>query len=205
MSSAQSAVLVYSGSFPLSPILHRARFGKGNRLRPFSLRYIILLFITPCLLHRPCSLSAQESSADRIFFHAKIFTADPQNPYAEAVAIRGDKIIAVGNLSEVAKSASANAERIDLEGKTLFPGFIDSHSHSIDGGLGLIAADASEKVTVLKQLPLFAADAKKSGKGMRGDILEILGLPLEFWSHPDLLNTDFSTGAYANQSVLLRG
>src|ERR1022692_4854908 len=40
---------------------------------------------------------------------------------------------------------------------------------------------------------------------MRGDILEILGLPLEFWSHPDVLNAAFSTGAYQNQSVLLRG
>ena len=151
------------------------------------------------------SLQAQENSADRILFHAKIFTADSQNPYAEALAIRGDKILAVGNLPEVAKSASANAERIDLEGKTLFPGFIDSHSHSIDGGLGLIAADASEKVTTLDELPPFAATAKQSGKGMRGDILEILGLPLEFWSHPDVLNADFSSGAYAHQSVLLRG
>ena len=39
---------------------------------------------------------------DRIFFHAKIFTADPQSPYAEAVAIRGDKILAIGNLPDVA-------------------------------------------------------------------------------------------------------
>jgi predicted amidohydrolase YtcJ len=168
--------------------------------KPYSIFLFVLAF---CLTSFP--LWSRENSADRIFFHAKVFTADPQNPYAEAVAIRGDKIIAVGNLSEVTKSVSANAERIDLDGKTLFPGFIDSHSHSIDGGLGLIGADASEKVTALKQLPPFAADAKKSGKGMRGDILEILGLPLEFWSHPDILNTDFSTGAYANQSVLLRG
>jgi predicted amidohydrolase YtcJ len=150
-------------------------------------------------------LQAQENSADRILFDAKVFTADPQNPYAEAVAIRGDKILAVGSLSDVTKSASPNAERIDLAGKTLFPGFIDSHSHSIDGGLGLIAADASEKITSLDQLPPFVAAAQKSGKGMRGDILEILGLPLAFWSHLDVLNADFSSGAYAHQSVLLRG
>jgi predicted amidohydrolase YtcJ len=164
---------------------------------------LVLLFVTPFfLLH---SLRAQETSGEKIFFHAKVFTGDPQNPYADAVAIRADKIIAVGNLPEVAKSVSPNAERTDLEGKTLFPGFIDSHSHSIDGGLSLIAADASEKVTSLTELPSFAEDAKKSGKGMRGDILEILGLPLEFWSHPDVLNADFSTGAYEKQSVLLRG
>ena len=151
------------------------------------------------------SLFAQQSSGDRIFFNAKIFTADPQNLYADALAIRGDKILAVGTLPEVANAAEANTERIDLQGKTLFPGFIDSHSHSIDGGLNLISADATDKVESLAQLPAFAADAKKTAKGMRGDILEILGLPLEFWSHPDALNADFSTGRYANQPVLLRG
>jgi predicted amidohydrolase YtcJ len=151
------------------------------------------------------SLWAQGSAAERIFFHAKVFTGDPENPYAEAVAIRGDKIIAVGNLAEVVKSASANAERVDLAGKSLFPGFIDSHSHSIDGGLGLIGADASEKVRTLKELSPFVEGAKRSGKGMRGDILEIHGMPLEFWSHTDVLNAQFSAGAYEKQSVLLRG
>src|SRR6204780_5358156 len=140
------------------------------------------------------SLRAQGTSGERIFFHAKVFTGDPENPYAEALAIRGDKIIAVGNLTEVLKSMSASAERVDLQGKTLFPGFIDSHSHSIDGGLGLIGADASDKVFSLPQLPPFVENAKKTHRGMRGDILEIQGLPLEFWSHPDILNADFSAG-----------
>ncbi|HXN25548.1 MAG TPA: amidohydrolase [Candidatus Acidoferrales bacterium] len=165
-----------------------------------------LLFVpTVFLAQTNSSLWTQESSGERIFFHAKVFTGDTQNPYAEAVAIRGDKIIAVGNLPEVAKSISENAERIDLEGKSLFPGFIDSHSHSIDGGLALISADASEKVQSLNDLPPFVEDAKKMGVGMRGDIVEILGMPLEFWSHLDVLNADFSTGVYEKQSVLLRG
>jgi predicted amidohydrolase YtcJ len=179
---------------------------KGDRLKQLLRRNLTLLLVTSFfLLLATSSLRAQESPTERIFFHAKVFTGDPLNPYAEAVAIRGDKIVAVGNFSEVAKSISVNAERVDLAGKTLFPGFIDSHSHSIDGGLGLIAADASEKVLSLDQLPPFAESAKQSGKGMRGDILEILGLPLEFWSHPDVLNADFNSGAYARQAVLLRG
>lgn len=148
---------------------------------------------------------SQGSANERILFNAQVFTADALHPYAEAVAIRGDKIVAVGNLSEVEKSVSASAERVDLAGRTLFPGFIDSHSHSIDGGLGLIAADATDKVTTLEQLPAFVDEARKSGRGMRGDIVEVQGLPLAFWSHPDVLNRDFSTGAYENQPVLLRG
>jgi predicted amidohydrolase YtcJ len=121
-------------------------------------------------------LWAQDGPGERILFHAKIFTGDPQNPYAEAVAIRGDRIVAVGNLPEVVKSVPAKAERIDLGGKSLFPGFIDSHSHSIDGGLSLISADGSEKVQTLEELVPFTAEAKKTGTGMRGDILEILGM-----------------------------
>jgi predicted amidohydrolase YtcJ len=175
-------------------------------MKRFSNRCWVFLLVTPLfVVHLDSSLWGQENSGDRIFFHAKVFTGDSQSPYAEAVAIRGDKIIAVGTLPEVVKSATANAERVDLAGKSLFPGFIDSHSHSIDGGLNLIAADASEKVNSLDELPAFAADAKQTGRGMRGDILEIFGMPLAFWSHTDILNADFSRGTYEKQSVLLRG
>ena len=163
----------------------------------------LLFFAAFIVLLASSALWAQGD--ERVFFHAKIFTAVPEHPYAEAVAIRGGQIVAVGSTPEVTKSVSATAERIDLDGKSLFPGFIDSHSHSIDGGLGLIAADATDKVSSLDALPPFADDAKNSGRGMRGDVLEILGLPLEFWSHPDILNADFSSGAYEKQSVLLRG
>ena len=88
-------------------------------MRYLSRYFWALLFIaTGFLVQSNSALWAQENSGERIFFHAKVFTGDPQNPYAEAVAIRGDKIVAVGNLPEVAKSVSANAERIDLEGKS---------------------------------------------------------------------------------------
>ena len=152
-----------------------------------------------------CPLRAQGSANERIYFNAKIFTAEPQNPYAEAIAIRGDKIVAVGTYPEVAKSVAPNAERIDLKGKSLFPGFIDSHLHAIYGGTNLISADASDKVQSIETLLAFAREAKTSGVGMRGDILEILGLPLEFWSHTDELNAKFSAGEYETQPVFLRG
>jgi predicted amidohydrolase YtcJ len=160
----------------------------------------ILLFAATFFL-----LTSAFAQDERVFYHAQVFTGDPQNPYADTVAIRAGKIVAVGNLPEVLKSISPNAERIDLQGKSLFPGFIDSHSHSIEGGLSLIAADATDKVHSVSELPAFVNEAKQSGRGMRGDIVEIQGLPLEIWSHPDVLNQDFSTGSYQNQSVLLHG
>jgi predicted amidohydrolase YtcJ len=157
------------------------------------------------LLFAPSGASGQGSAQERIFYNAKVFTADPQNPYADAVAIRGDKILAVGNLPEIEKSVSTAAERIDLNGKTLFPGFIDSHSHAIEGGLSLIGADVTDKIDTLDQLRPFVDDARKAGRGMRGDILEVEGMPLAFWSHTDVLNSQFSSGAYESQPVLLNG
>jgi predicted amidohydrolase YtcJ len=184
----------------------RDGWGKDESLRRFLQVCFVLLLVTAFNFVGAVSpLGAQSSSGEQILFDGKVFTGDPQNPYAEAVAIRGDKIVAAGSFAEVEKSVSAKAERIDLEGRSLFPGFIDSHSHSIDGGLSLISADASEKVRRLDQLAPFVENAKKTRTGMRGDILEILGLPLEFWSHPDVLNAEFSTGAYEKQSVILRG
>ncbi|HEY1660542.1 MAG TPA: amidohydrolase family protein, partial [Candidatus Sulfotelmatobacter sp.] len=132
-------------------------------------------------------LHAQEIPNEAVLFHAKVFTGDPENPYAEAVAIRDGKIVAVGNLAEVSKAA-ADFPRIDLAGRSLFPGFIDSHSHSIDGGLTVTGADITDKVDTLKRLPAFVDEARKTHRGMRGDILEITGIPLEFWSHLDILN-----------------
>ena len=144
------------------------------------------------------------SSQDQVFSNAKVFTGDPEHPYAEAVAIRDGKILAVGNLREVTRAAP-EAKLTDVAGKSLFPGFIDSHSHTIDGGLNLINADASEKVETFEELQAFVTNARKSGRGMHGDILEILGMPLKFWSHTDTLNQDFSTGTYEKQCLILRG
>jgi predicted amidohydrolase YtcJ len=160
----------------------------------------VLLFgvvVIPCF--------GQGTANERVLFNARIFTAEPTNPYAEAIAIRGDKIVAVGSYAEVAKTVGADAERVDLHGKTLFPGFIDSHEHAMDGGMNLISADASDKVETMDQLVAFVKESQISGVAVRGEIVEILGLPLEFWSHTDELNANFSAGEYKTQPVLLRG
>ena len=51
-----------------------------------------------------------DDAAERILYNARIFTGEPDRPYAEAVAIRGDKIAAVGNRDEVAKAVGKNVE-----------------------------------------------------------------------------------------------
>ena len=127
-----------------------------------------------------CFVSASRGQgsdkAERILFNAKVFTGVPDHPYAEAVAIRGDKIVAVGSLAEVLQVAGKSAERVDLGGKTLLPGLIDSHIHPIDGGFSLTSVDLGDQLDSIDELVRVAADAKKSGKGMRGDVLCVGGI-----------------------------
>lgn len=144
-------------------------------------------------------------SAERIFYNGKIFTAEPGHPYAEAVMIRGDKILAVGNFADVAGLAGSDAAKTDLHGKTLLPGLIDSHVHAMEGGLSLNSAEVDDSVHTIAELAVFVAQAKKSGKGLRGGILDVGGLRLETWSRTDELNAQFSSGAYENQPVYLEG
>jgi predicted amidohydrolase YtcJ len=149
--------------------------------------------------------SAGDSAAESIFYNAKIFTGEPEHPYAEAVAIRGDKIVAVGSYADVKLAVGKDAKAVDLQGKTLLPGLIDSHAHPMDGGLSLTGADVGDQMQSVDQLTKFVAAAQKNRKGMRGDILYVSGLPLAFWSKTDELNARFDSGVYAQQPVFLEG
>ena len=78
--------------------------------------------------------SVTQADADLIYFGGDIVTVNDAQPSAEAIAIKGGKIIAVGSLYEITASSKGSATRmIDLQGKTLLPGFIDPHSHFING------------------------------------------------------------------------
>ncbi|HXX43947.1 MAG TPA: amidohydrolase [Candidatus Acidoferrales bacterium] len=162
------------------------------------------MFALLLLLCLPWVVAAQ-SADDVVLFHAKVFTGEPEHPYAEAVAIRGDKIVAVGNRGDVSKAVGNDAKFIDLKGDFLMPGMIDSHCHAIGGGLLLIAAFVGEDVRTIDQLVAFADEAKKSARGMHGDILIVSGVPLAFWSKNKELNDRFNAGSYADQPVLLEG
>lgn len=69
----------------------------------------------------------QKNIADKIFFNAKVFTMDSVLPWAEAVAVRDGKIIAVGHYEEMEDLTGEDTELIDLEEAYMLPGFIDIH------------------------------------------------------------------------------
>jgi len=75
------------------------------------------------------ALYAQQPPPDLILTNGKIITVDERFSIAQAVAIRGDRIVATGTNQEIGQLAGANTRRIDLKGKTVIPGLIDNHMH----------------------------------------------------------------------------
>src|SRR6187549_842863 len=75
------------------------------------------------------------STADVILKNGRIATGDPRNPRAEAAAIKGGRFSAVGSEKEAMAESGPGTQVIDLGGRTVIPGLIDSHIHTIRGGL----------------------------------------------------------------------
>ena len=88
---------------------------------------------TILVLLPPVLLSAQP--ADTIYYNGKIVTMWEARPVAEAVAIRGNRFLAVGSDLEVLSTAGTSTKRVDLRGRTVVPGLIESHTHPIAAAL----------------------------------------------------------------------
>lgn len=72
---------------------------------------------------------AQQSTPDLILFNGKIFTSNISQPYVEALAIRGERIVAVGTSKEIISLAGQQTKRMDLGSRTVIPGINDAHYH----------------------------------------------------------------------------
>jgi predicted amidohydrolase YtcJ len=89
--------------------------------------------LVPLLVFAAAALGAQP--ADLILSHGKIATVDPQFRIGDSIAIRGERILAVGGRAEVARLAGPGTRQIDLRGKTVLPGLIDSHVHAAQAAM----------------------------------------------------------------------
>jgi predicted amidohydrolase YtcJ len=98
--------------------------------------------------------------ADSIFLGGDIVTVDDRNPNAEAIALKGGKIVEIGKKVDVLKWQGDSTQVVDLKGKTLLPGFIDAHSHYINSLL------------VANQCKLYAPPAGP-GKDVESIVLEL--------------------------------
>ncbi len=76
-----------------------------------------------------------QTAADVILSNGKIITVDARFSIAQAVAIRGERILAVGTNQEIARLAGPSTRRIDLRGRSVVPGLIDNHAHYMEEGV----------------------------------------------------------------------
>lgn len=112
-----------------------------------------------------CKRSPEGNMVDLALLNGKIWTGDPGRPWAEAVAVRGDKIFAVGTTADVRKLASGAANLVDLGGALVLPGFIDSHTHFLAGGFALKSIQLRAARSREEFVALIAAKARELGKG----------------------------------------
>ena len=116
-----------------------------------------ILFISICISLLSCKSPTPQ--AGRIVMHANIWTGNKEQPRAEALAIAGDTILAIGSSSEILKFKGSKTEIIDLQGKFVSPGFIDSHVHLLMGGNSLLSVQLREvnsKQTFISKIAAFS-------------------------------------------------
>jgi predicted amidohydrolase YtcJ len=76
-------------------------------------------------------------TADLIFINARIFTSDDSNPHTQAVAVKGNRILYVGDNTGAEEFRGEKTRLIDGQGRMLTPGFIDTHVHLLWGSIWL--------------------------------------------------------------------
>lgn len=99
-----------------------------------------------------------------LLFNGKVFTADEKFSVAEAVAVDGERIVAVGTSADLKRQYQAVKE-IDLQGKLVTPGFNDAHVHFFRGALSLLTVNLFDSRTVDEAKQRVAAKVKETAKG----------------------------------------
>jgi predicted amidohydrolase YtcJ len=123
-----------------------------------------------------------EPSADLIVRNAKVWTVDSSVPTAQAVAVLGHRIVAVGSNSEIEPWRSSRTRVIDAGGRLLLPGFNDAHVHFVSGGSQLDAVQLNDAASAQEFVRRIAERAKKTSPGewiLNGDWDETKWSPAE--------------------------
>src|SRR5215831_3266416 len=111
------------------------------------------------------AVAQDKPAADLIVTNANVWTVDHSRPTAQAVAVLGERIVAVGTASEVDAWRGPKTQVIDAGGKLLLPGFNDAHVHFVQGGAQLEQVQLTDAATPEEFAQRIAAHMKKTPKG----------------------------------------
>jgi len=139
---------------------------------------LLLLFLAVFLL---LTGSIIQGTADLIFVNGNVYTANDRDPHADAIAVKGDRIVFVGSTAAARSFGGKNSRIIDLGGSTVLPGFTDSHYHLIGVGERELTLNL-EGITNIKD---FLASVKSAvGQAMPGQWVTGRGWIETFWTPP---------------------
>lgn len=110
--------------------------------------------------------SRRSPAADLAMINGRLWTGNKAQPWAEAMASRGERIIAIGSSEEVKKLINPQTRVIDLQGKLALPGFIDNHTHFMSGGFQLLSVDLRSAATEEEFARRIKEKAAKTAAGL---------------------------------------
>jgi predicted amidohydrolase YtcJ len=172
-----------------------------------------LLGLWVCLSH---NVWAADKSPDLILYNGQLFTSDDAHPHAEAIAIRGDRITAIGTSAIVRAGAGAKTRLLDLGGRVVIPGINDAHNHiSVDPPRTekLIFAGDDPNLADIRQAIEVAVGKYPKGTWLTGDIalaayfdpgLDRIVLDAVAPNHPVILNSITGHVSILNSVALTR-
>jgi len=135
-----------------------------------SHRAILLALLALIFGFSACSTPGSVEPADLVLRGGSVITVDAARPRAEAIAIRGFEIVAVGSDREIAAYVGPETQTIELEGRLAIPGFIDGHAHYLSLGEAKLILDLTRAATwseIVEQVAA-AAQQAKPGEWIRG-------------------------------------
>lgn len=122
------------------------------------------LFGLLCLILFACNVGPK-NPADQVYVNGVVYTGDESNPKTEAVAVKDGMIVAVGSRKEIESLIGKDTETIDLQGKTMTPGFIESHGHLMGIGYNKLDIDLMYVQTYDELIEKVAEAAAKAEPG----------------------------------------
>ncbi|HZR08885.1 MAG TPA: amidohydrolase [Myxococcales bacterium] len=131
--------------------------------------------------------AVQTDPADLVLLHGEVVTVDAKQPRAQAIAVRGDRILAVGSDAEIGKLTGAGTKIIDLRGRLALPGFIEGHGHFLGLGESKLVLDLT-KARSWDDIVAQVAEAARSAKP--GSVIHGRGWHQEKWVRPPQPNVE---------------
>lgn len=108
---------------------------------------------------------AAAQTADLVLRNGKVVTVDPKQPYAQAIAVAGDRILAVGSDADIARHIGPTTKVVDLAGRLTIPGLIEGHGHFMGLGQSKQVLDLTKATSWDDIVSMVGAAAKKAAPG----------------------------------------